>query len=44
MREEAVLLSQIDGLTGIYNHRFFIQQLTRDIERQKRYPPLSPSS
>jgi len=38
MREEAVLLSQIDDLTGIYNHRFFIQQLTRDIERQKRYP------
>ncbi len=42
MREEAVLLSYIDDLTGIYNHRFFIQQLTLEIERQKRYPtPLS---
>ena len=42
MREEAILLSYIDDLTGIYNHRFFIQQLTLEIERQKRYPiPLS---
>jgi len=42
MREEAVLLSYIDDLTGIYNHRFFIQQLTMEVERQKRYPtPLS---
>ena len=42
MREEAVLLSYTDDLTGIYNHRFFIQQLTIEIERQKRYPtPLS---
>ena len=42
MREEAVFLSYIDDLTGIYNHRFFIQQLTLEIERQKRYPiPLS---
>jgi diguanylate cyclase (GGDEF)-like protein/PAS domain S-box-containing protein len=42
MREEAVLLSYIDDLTGIYNHRFFIQQLTMEIERQKRYStPLS---
>jgi diguanylate cyclase (GGDEF)-like protein/PAS domain S-box-containing protein len=42
MREEAVLLSYIDDLTGVYNHRFFIQQLTLEIERQKRYPnPLS---
>ncbi len=42
MREEAVLLSYIDDLTGIYNHRFFIQQLTMEIERQKRYfTPLS---
>ena len=38
MREEAVLLSHIDDLTGIYNHRFFIQQLTLEVERQKRYP------
>jgi diguanylate cyclase (GGDEF)-like protein/PAS domain S-box-containing protein len=42
MREEAVLLSFTDDLTGIYNHRFFIQQLTLEVERQKRYPnPLS---
>jgi diguanylate cyclase (GGDEF)-like protein/PAS domain S-box-containing protein len=42
MKEEAVLLSYIDDLTGVYNHRFFIQQLTLEIERQKRYPgPLS---
>jgi len=42
MREEAVLLSYIDDLTGIYNHRFFMQQLTMEVERQKRYStPLS---
>jgi diguanylate cyclase (GGDEF)-like protein/PAS domain S-box-containing protein len=42
MREEAMLLSYIDDLTQIYNHRFFIQQLTVEVERQKRYPvPLS---
>jgi diguanylate cyclase (GGDEF)-like protein/PAS domain S-box-containing protein len=42
MREEAVLLSFTDDLTEIYNHRFFIQQLTLEVERQKRYPnPLS---
>jgi diguanylate cyclase (GGDEF)-like protein/PAS domain S-box-containing protein len=42
MKEEAVLLSYIDDLTGIYNHRFFIQQLNMEIERQKRYAtPLS---
>lgn len=42
MREEAVLLSHIDDLTGIYNHRFLIHQLTLEVERQKRYPaPLS---
>lgn len=42
MKEEAVLLSYTDDLTGIYNHRFFIQQLTLEVERQKRYhAPLS---
>ena len=42
MKEEAVLLSYTDDLTGIYNHRFFVQQLTMEVERQKRYPlPLS---
>jgi len=38
MREEALLLSYTDDLTGIYNHRFFIQQLTLEVERQRRYP------
>jgi len=42
MREEALHLSYTDDLTGIYNHRFFIEQLTLEVERQKRYPtPLS---
>ena len=42
MREEAVFLSHVDDLTGIYNHRFLIQQLTREVDRQKRYAnPLS---
>ena len=42
MREEAWRLSYTDDLTGIYNHRFFIQQLTLEVERQKRYSaPLS---
>lgn len=42
MGEDALLLSYIDDLTGAYNHRFFIEQLTREVERQKRYPsPLS---
>ncbi len=37
MREEALRLSYTDDLTGIYNHRFFIEQLTLEVERQKRY-------
>lgn len=42
MREEALRLSYTDDLTGIYNHRFFIEQLTLEVERQKRYAaPLS---
>jgi diguanylate cyclase (GGDEF)-like protein/PAS domain S-box-containing protein len=42
MREEALRLSYTDDLTGIYNRRFFIEQLTLEVERQKRYPtPLS---
>lgn len=42
MKEEAVRLSYTDDLTGIYNHRFFIEQLTREVERHKRYStPLS---
>ena len=42
MKEEALILSYTDDLTGMYNHRFFIQQLTMEVDRQKRYPsPLS---
>jgi diguanylate cyclase (GGDEF)-like protein/PAS domain S-box-containing protein len=42
MRDEATLLSHVDDLTEIYNHRFFIHQLTLEIARRKRYPsPLS---
>ncbi len=42
MREEALRLSYTDDLTGTYNHRFFVEQLTLEVERQKRYPtPLS---
>jgi len=42
MKEEAVRLSYTDDLTEIYNRRFFIEQLTLEVERQKRYPtPLS---
>ena len=42
MRAEAVFLSHTDDLTGIFNHRFFIQQLNIELERRKRYPsPLS---
>jgi diguanylate cyclase (GGDEF)-like protein len=42
MRDEALLLSHMDDLTGLYNHRYFIQELTKEIHRQKRYPsPLS---
>lgn len=42
MKEEAVRLSYTDDLTGIYNHRFFIEQLALEVERQRRYStPLS---
>ena len=42
MRAEAVFLSHTDDLTGIFNHRFFMQQLNLELERRKRYPsPLS---
>lgn len=42
MREEALILSYMDDLTALYNHRYFIQELTKEIHRQKRYPsPLS---
>jgi diguanylate cyclase (GGDEF)-like protein/PAS domain S-box-containing protein len=42
MKEDALRLSYTDGLTGIYNHRFFVEQLTLEMERQKRYStPLS---
>jgi len=38
MREELTRLSYTDDLTGICNHRLFIQELTREVDRQKRYP------
>jgi diguanylate cyclase (GGDEF)-like protein/PAS domain S-box-containing protein len=42
MKEEALHLSYTDDLTGIYNHRFFIEELAREVERHKRYAtPLS---
>jgi len=42
MKEEALILSYTDDLTGICNHRFFIHHLTLEVDRQKRYPsPLS---
>ncbi len=42
MKEEALRLSYTDDLTGLYNHRFFVEQLTREVERHKRYStPLS---
>jgi diguanylate cyclase (GGDEF)-like protein len=42
MRVEAIFLSHVDDLTGIYNHRFLILQLTQEVDRQKRYAnPLS---
>jgi len=31
-------LSILDGLTGLYNHRYFHELLTREISRAKRYP------
>ncbi|MDP3143478.1 MAG: diguanylate cyclase [Candidatus Omnitrophota bacterium] len=31
-------LSILDGLTGLYNHRYFHEVLTREISRAKRYP------
>ena len=44
MREEAVFLSHVDDLTGMYNHRFLIQQLTQEVDRQKRYALPFPCS
>ncbi len=42
MKQEALRLSYTDDLTGIYNHRFFVEQLGREVERHRRYStPLS---
>jgi len=38
MKDEVEILSYTDHLTGICNHRIFIQQLTKEVERQKRHP------
>ncbi|MEK6577294.1 MAG: diguanylate cyclase [Nitrospirota bacterium] len=40
--EKARLMAITDELTGLYNHRHFLQQLTLEIDRTKRYErPLS---
>ncbi|HAV43139.1 TPA: hypothetical protein DCX15_03895 [bacterium] len=36
--EKLQQLAILDGLTGIYNHRYFHEMLSREIERAKRYP------
>lgn len=38
LKEEKETLSYTDDLTEIYNHRYFIHQLTEEIKKQKRYP------
>jgi len=38
LKEEKEKLSYTDDLTGISNHRYFIQRLTEEVGRQKRYP------
>ncbi len=41
-KQESLRLSYTDDLTGIYNHRFFVEQLGREVERHRRYStPLS---
>jgi two-component system cell cycle response regulator len=41
-REFYKILSSIDGLTELYNYRYFHQHLTMEIERERRYSrPLS---
>ncbi|PKM81621.1 MAG: hypothetical protein CVU89_09005 [Firmicutes bacterium HGW-Firmicutes-14] len=40
--EQAELLATLDGLTGLYNHRYFQQRLQEEIERAERFSlPLS---
>ena len=41
-RDEAALLERRDDLTGLFNSRFFVETLTREIERARTYNrPLS---
>ncbi len=35
--QELEYLTQIDSLTGLYNHRYFVQAIDKEIERAKRY-------
>lgn len=35
--EKLKLISNTDGLTGLYNHRYFIEALDYEVERAKRY-------
>jgi two-component system, cell cycle response regulator len=36
-RDEAAVLERRDDLTGLYNSRFFVETLTREIERARTY-------
>lgn len=38
LKEEKEKLSYTDDLTEIFNHRYFIHQLTVEVKKQKRYP------
>jgi diguanylate cyclase (GGDEF)-like protein len=40
--QELEFLTRTDSLTGLYNHRYFVQAMDREIERARRYErPLS---
>ncbi len=35
--QKAQKLAILDGLTGLYNHRYFMEQLSREFQRSRRY-------
>jgi len=37
MFQKAQKLATIDGLTGLYNHRYFMEQLSKEFTRARRY-------
>lgn len=39
LHEQAERLATVDGLTGLYNHRYFWQRLTEELARAKRFGP-----